>query len=316
MIAQSDYHKYYLNINKSKEYSNVDSILKYRLAAINYAKPLPKDLLNISFYLYEKGDVSKSSHFFCRAFKNGYQVEPDENYKDLPFKIEYDFGFIDRYIDSKTRYANFMSFMYKKNKKRIKKIRKKFIKQIDEIDDARYEVLLQNELNFQRIRMDILPNKVNIDSVTLTLHKYLNIGNSYYMLDLLKNDEFPNRYKCRRFNEQNINILLNHAIASFATKEDAKQFVDLLWKQVEIGNIIPYDYAKAIDHYTQWYENSERSLLGTTTTSEDFKTFQCVDVLYPEKLDELRDSFWLESIELFCDNTGFKMPNNYVNTKK
>lgn len=310
--GQINYKAYYLNLNKTKNFSDTDSILKYQLNALEFSRPLPKDLINIAFSYFKKKNISKASYYFCEAIKNGYQIEPDENYLNLPYKTEYDFGFISKYKDSKNIFADFMNIMYSKNKRKIKKLRRKFIKNIDVIEDSKYEVLLQNELNFQKIRMNILPNKQVPDSIILTLHKYLNIGNSYYMLDLLKNNDFPSRYKCRRFNDQTINMLLNHAISSFANKEDAKLFIDLLWKQVENGNLNPYDYAKAMDHFIQWYENSNYSLLGTTTISEDYKTFQCIDVLYPEKLDELRSQYWLESIEIFCRNTNFNLPKNYI----
>ena len=145
-----------------------------------------------------------------------------------------------------------------------------------------------------------------------TLFKYLNIGNSYYMLELLQKDEFPNRYKCRRFNDQSIGILINHAIAGFANKEDAKLFMDLLWKQVENGNLSADYYSKAMDHYISWYENHEKSLLGTTVFSEDFKTFQLNDVIDPEQLNELRAKYWLGTIEQYCISTGFLLPKNYV----
>lgn len=128
----------------------------------------------------------------------------------------------------------------------------------------------------------------------------------------MKDNQFPHRNNCRRFNGQTINILLNHAIASFTNKEDAKEFIDLLWKQVENGNITTKDFANAIDHYTQWYVNSNYTLLGTTTISNDFKIFQCKDVLFPDELNALRKKYWLEPIEIYCESTGFLLPKNYI----
>lgn len=309
--AQTDYKAYHANINKADTFEETDSILKYHLLAIKQAKPLPSDSKSIAFYYFRKNNIKKAQLYFLEAIKNGYQIEPDEDFKDLPFKTEYNFGFINEYQKSDTPYAKFINAMYVKNKNKIRKLRKKFIRNIDKIQDSNYEVLLQNELNFQKIRIEILPTKQVSDSVMRTLFKYLNIGNSYYMLELLKKDEFPSRYKCRRFNDQSFGMLVNHAIAGFADKEDAKLFIDLLWRQVERGNMSPYDFAKALDHYTSWYENNEKSQLGTSIISEDFKTFQCIDVINPEELNELRAKYWLVSIEDFCESTGYLLPKNY-----
>ncbi len=311
ITAQTDYKAYYVNLNKANTFKDRDSILKYSLNALKLANPLPNDILSIAFYYFEKNNIPKAKHYFLEAIKKGYQIEPDEDFKDLPFKTEYDFDFISKYENSNTKHAKFMNAMYSENKSEIRKLRKKFIQNIDRIEDSKYEVLLQNELNFQKIRFEILPNKQVPDSIIPILYKYLNIGNSYYMLDLLQKDEFPSRYKCRRFNDQSVNMLINHAIAGFANKEDAKLFIDLLWKQVENGNLSPYDYAKAVDHFTSWYEDHEKTLLGTVTISTDFITFQCIDVINPEELNELRAKYWLEPIEVFCKNTGYLLPKNY-----
>lgn len=312
--SQSNYKLYYENLNKAKNFEELDSIIFYQVKATSYAEPLPKDALNLAFNFYKKNNLRKSNDYFCLAFEYGYQIETDLDYKNIPYSIDYDFGFIEKYKNLNNPYSTFINEMYNKNYKKIKKLRKKFIQKIDKLENYKYEVLLQNEYDFQTVRLGILPKKNISDSIQNILNKYLNTGNSYLMLDLLKNNKFPKRTNCRRFNEQTISMLLNHAISAFATKDDAKEFIELLWVQVENGNISPYEYAKAIDHYTSWYENSEYSLLGTSTmASSDFKTFQCISVLYPEKLNELRNKYWLETIEIFCLKTGFKLPQNYTN---
>lgn len=311
-LAQTDYKAYHKNLNKANTFKVADSLLKYKLIAIKKARPLPNDLLSVGFYFFEKKNLPKAKYYFLEAIKSGYQIEPDADFNDLPFKTEYDFSFISKYEKSNSPYAKFMTTMYAKNKNKIRKLRKNFVLNIDRIQDRNYEVLLQNELNFQKIRFEILPTKQVSDSVVRTLYKYLNIGNSYYMLELLQKNEFPSRYKCRRFNDQSFGMLVNHAIAGFAEKEEAKLFIYLLWKQVEMGNMSPYDYAKAIDHFTSWYVEAGKTLLGTVTFSEDFKTFQCIDVINPEELNELRDKYWLVPIEVFCKNTGYLLPKNYT----
>lgn len=313
VIGQSNYKLYYQAFLKANSVESKDSVLYYKLKAITFADAFPKDLLNISFEYYKNENLKLADKYFIKAILNGYQIEPDSDFINIPYKTNYDFGFIEKFKNSKSIYGEFMNTMYNRNKKKIEKARLNFLNSIDLVEDSKFEYLLQNEFDFQKVRLEILPQKNISDSIYVVLNKYMNTGNSYVMLEMLKNNSFPNRKKCRRFNDQTIALLLNHAIAAFVDKEDAKEFVDLLWEQVEKGNITTYDYAKALDHYTSWYEKNNTSLLGTTTiASSDFKTFQCLDVLYPEKLNELRKKYWLNTIEEFCKSTGFLLPSNYV----
>nr|WP_042286976.1 hypothetical protein [Nonlabens ulvanivorans] len=106
--------------------------------------------------------------------------------------------------------------------KKARKARKKFLKQIDPIQNEIYEVMLQNEYDFQEVRLNILPKKDIPEADRKAASKYLNTGNSYLMLQLLKDGKFPKRNRCARFNDQTITILLNHAIAAFVNKKMQK----------------------------------------------------------------------------------------------
>jgi hypothetical protein len=242
----------------------------------------------------------------------GYQFEDDENFKKLPYKVSYQNGFLLKYENSKSPYASFIKTMVERNESEMKKRRKKFIDAVDIIQDEIYEVLLQNEYYFQEVRLNLLPNKGIEETEYKAVVKYLGSGNSYLMLDLLKNSKFPNRRLVSRFNNQSISMLLNHAIAGFINKDDAKKFIDFLWLEVEKGNITPPEYAKAYDHYVNWYIDSESTYYGTTLyMPEGYDKMVYMDVLFPEKLNELRNDIWLVSIEEEAAMTGFQLPLNY-----
>ena len=112
--AQTDYKAYYINVNKANTFKDTDSVLKYRLNALKFAKPLPNDLRSIAFYYYENNNIPKASYYFLEAIKNGYQIEPDEAFKDIPYKTEYDFGFISKYENSSTSFASFIIEVFNK----------------------------------------------------------------------------------------------------------------------------------------------------------------------------------------------------------
>ncbi len=312
-IKAQNYKEYHELVDKNTLTKDNDSIVFYLEKAISSVKkPFPKQLLSLGFQYYEKGNDKKAYNTFLRAIENGYQFESDM--KKLVYYIEYNSNFIETYKEGKFPFFNYMNEMYSKNIKKIKKYRQKFLKKINKKQNETYEVFLQNEYYFQIIRLNILPERgVGRDTLGI-VSKYLPSGNSYAMLKLLKQDNFPKRYNCARFNDHTITILLNHAISGFANKNDAEEFINLLWREVERGNITPYDYAKAYDHYVVWYVDDNRTYFGTTLTSiEGVEELVCKDVIYPEKLNEIRKKYWLINIESFTEKYGYKLPLNYSN---
>mgnify|MGYP001284525825 CR=1 FL=1 len=308
----NNYKSYHTSINKAKSFKNLDSTIFHYEKAFKAANPFVKDLKSLAYNYFKKGDLKNSDKYFIMSIDYGYQFEDDENFKKLPYKVNYQNGFIFQYENSKSPYASFIKTMVARNENEMRERRKKFIDAIDIIQDEIYEVLLQNEYYFQEVRLNLLPNKGIEETEYKAVAKYLSSGNSYLMLDLLKTNKFPNRRLVSRFNNQSISILLNHAIAGFINKEDAKEFIDFLWLEVERGNITPPEYAKAYDHYVNWYIDNESTYYGTTLyMPEGFDKPLYMDVLFPEKLNELRNDIWLVSIEEEAAMTGFQLPLNY-----
>lgn len=308
----NDYKTYHKTINKAKSFKNLDSTIFYFIKAFKVARPFPRDLKSLAFTYYKKGDLNNSDKYFIKSIDSGYQFEDDENFKNLPYKVNYQNGFLFNYEKSKSPYASFIKTMATRNEKEMKKSRENFLKNIDVIQDETYEVLLQNEYYFQQVRLNILPKKGIEESEYNTIAKYLGSGNSYLMLDLLKNNKFPSRGLVSRFNNQSISMLLNHAVAGFINKDDAKEFIDFLWLEVEKGNLTPSEYAKTYDHYVSWYVDNESTYYGTTLyMPEGYDNMVYMNVLFPEKLNKLRNDIWLISIEEEASKTGFHLPLNY-----
>lgn len=309
---QNNYESYHNLLNLAKSFSNNDSIVHYYHKAFSMAQPFSKDLKSLSFIYFKSNELRKADKYLIKSICNGYQFEEDELSKDNPFSSNYNMGFIKKYKESKSTYANFINAMTKRNYRKMKRARKKYLTKIDNKENTIFETLLQNEYYFQYSRLNLFPTFNLKENDLEILSKYVGSGNSYLMLNLLENDKFPNRRNCARFNDQSITLLLNHAIAGFANKEDAEKFIKLLWKEVENGNLTPYDYAKAYDHYVGWYIDNFKTYFGTTTMSkEGYDNFVCMDVLYPKKLNEIRKKHWLIPIEEFIEKTGFHLPLNY-----
>ncbi|ARV09642.1 hypothetical protein BTO05_08305 [Winogradskyella sp. PC-19] len=313
LTAQNNnYEVYHKSLNKAKSFKSLDSTVFYFKKAFKAADPFSKDLKSLAFYYYKNNDLKNADFYFLKSIAYGYQFEDDKNFKKLPYKVNYQNGFLFKYENSESPYANFIKTMATRNEKEMRKSRKKFLSTVDLVQDETYEVLLQNEYYFQQVRLKILPKKDINQTEYKTVAKYLGSGNSYMMLDLLKTNKFPNRRYVSRFSDQSINMLLNHAVAAFINKDDAKEFIDLLWSEVERGNITPYDYAKAYDHYVNWYIDNESTYYGTTLyMPEGYDNMVYMNVLFPKKLNELRNDIWLISIEEISSKTGFHLPLNY-----
>lgn len=306
--SQQNYKEYHSLINKAQIASGDSSIIYYE-KAIKTATPFAEHLKSLSFRYYEKGDTAKAKKTFLQAIENGYQFENDDNFKDHPFAIEYKSGFID--INSTTPYGSFAASLLKKEAPKMRASRKAYLKQANTVDNLTYEVLLQNENFFQEMRSLFWDNKVKDTIALKNISTYGSTPNSYLMLDLLKKDKFPQRRKCARFNNKTISMILNHGVACFLNKEDAHEFVEMLWKLVEKGDLTPLEYACAYDHYIACYIDSSKSQFGTPMVLVD-QNMTYVDVLKPDEVNDLRKKHWLNSLEIYSEEYGISLPKNYT----
>lgn len=308
LYSQTDYKLYHTYIIKADYSVSNDSAIYYYKKAFKVAQPFEENLRTLCYRYFVNGDINNAKKYFFEAVKAGYQLEKDPGSDANDFYIDYDQSYIN--LDSTTKYGLFLKSLYNKNIKKLKELRKEYLKQIDVYQDRIYETALQNENYFQLTRTYSYDNKVS-DTVFKNISKYAAIPNSYYMLALLKTGKFPERRKCIRYNSQSITMLLNHGVSGFLEKEDAFEFIELLWKQVETGNLTPHEYAAAYDHYVLCYIDKCKTVFGTTSYTDKNYKLTLVDLLYPKEVNALRKQHWLPTIEMFAKNFQFNLPTNY-----
>ncbi|HSD14687.1 MAG TPA: hypothetical protein VLB74_08570 [Flavobacterium sp.] len=305
--SQNNYDSYHSFIRQSSR-MNSDSVIIYLEKAIKENEPFSEDLKFLSYQYFKKGNYKEAKKAFYEAIRYGYQFESDQTHQG-GFTIEYDLSFIN--IVDKSNYGVFLNDLYKKKQKKMRRLRNNYLKEVNKNDNDIFENILQNEKYFQELRFLFFDNKVK-DSLGLNyIAKYGATPNSYYMLELLKKGIFPKRRKCARFNGQTITMLLNHAIACFLNKEDALEFVGLLWPLVEKGELTPNEYASAYDHYVHHFIDENKGMFGTMGIIDDQGNFILEDLLFPSEVNNIRKKYWSSSIEEFCRERNWKLPKNY-----
>src|SRR5690554_3072391 len=308
---KGNYKEYHYLINKSKD-SQVDSVFYFNETAFQSAEPFPDDLLRLGFGYYKKGDLKNAKKVFLKAIKCGYQAEPDGDYYNSSFMIEYDLNYISNH---KFDFGQYLNKMYRENKKKVIKLRKKHLEKTNNNPDNKiFESLLHNEKYFQDLRFLFFNNKIEDTIALKNIFRYGSTPNSYYALDLLKKNNFPRRLNCTRWNSQSITILLNHIVFGFLNKQDAEEFVSLLWKLVERGDLTPYEYAKTYDHYINVFVDENKNMFGTVFTLDEQNNNKLIieDLINPIEVNIIRRKYWLIDIETSCKNTGASLPKNYV----
>jgi hypothetical protein len=309
VISQDDYKIYHKMILESNNLSKDSSIMVME-KAFSIATPFPEDLITLAFRYYSNGNFKKAKKVFYQSISVGNQIEPDiKKLKDTTFYFEYNHSYINE--DNNSEFNVFINSIYKNKKNKIKKLRNEFLKKTNTKDNYIYEVLLHNESYFQSLRFHVF--KINpFDTLIYDIvSKYGNTPNSYFMLKLLKEKSFPKRRNCMRFNGQTITILLNHAISGFLSKDDALEFIELLWGLVLQGELTPLEYANAYDHYVHWYISEDKGLFGTKVYLNDLGEFIVQDLLIPNEVNLIRQKYLIECIELFCERRNWKLPSNY-----
>lgn len=304
-INYKQYHNFLLEGKKSTSIKNNINFLK---KAINLETPFQEELSSLSFFYFKIGKKNKAKKYFFKSIIHGRQIEKDEDLKNTPFIIDYEMDFLSQ--NDSSAYSKFLYDLYIKKNKKVNKLRKSYLKKISSYQNQIYESMLQNENYFQSLRFLFYDKKVNDSIAFKYVAKYGSTPNSYYLLDLLKSDKFPERRKCARFNSQTITMLLNHGIAGFLNREDALQFVQLLWEIVVRGDITPYEYACAYDHYVSCFIDENKSYFGTAMCFKDGK-LALLDLLNPNLINEIRKTHWLNPLEDFLSDSNLISPSNY-----
>ena len=302
--SQEDYKEYYSLLNQSKKTKDKDSSFYYLEKAIaSTSAPFAEDVMELSMQLFNQKQISKAKKAFLKAIALGYEIDNDTVVNCIPYKIDYT-----PYVKNTSKSKEYMLEHYTNE---IRKTRTTYLKNANSVDNQIFEAFLHNEHYFQDLRFLFYDNKVN-DSIAFNyISKYGATPSSYFMLDLLKKDKFPDRRKCVRFNGHTITMLLNHAIAGFLNKEDALAFVTLLWTLVENGKITPREYAMAYDHYYQFYISEGKNYFGTVFILNDDNKLATMSLADPKNVDAIRKKHYLIDLRTECRSYKIELPENY-----
>lgn len=295
-FSQKSYELYYRLINKAKVSVSYDSIEYYYNKAFKIEKPYFEDVIDFAGISYSNNKVETSKDLLKLAVTLGFQYKPEKK---------------NRIIDY-TRFArdtmsDFGKFKHDYLSPIYDSLRAVYIDQCAEYEDDLFEILLINEAFYQNVRGRILSDKSTRKKLNMKLQSKLAKPNLYLFFEFLRNGNFPNRRKTRHFSTYSITPILIHASAGLPESE-SKEFFELLFDQVLNGNIMPYEYCMVYDmYYTRFIDKPYRkATFGTILTNGKID-----DVQFPLKLNELREQYFLITIEKFAELYGYKLPENY-----
>ncbi|VXC32622.1 conserved hypothetical protein [Flavobacterium sp. 9AF] len=301
--SQENFTAYYTLLNQSKKTTDSDSSFYYLEKAITTTStPFAEDVMSLSMQLFNRKEISKAKKAFLKAVSLGYEIDNDTLVNFIPYKIDYSsFSFTSKVKE----------YILQHYEKEIKKFRTDFLKNTYTEDNKIFESFLHNEHYFQDLRFLFYDNKVNDSLAFNAISKYGATPSSYFMLEILKKNKFPDRRKCIRFNGHTITMLLNHAIAGFLKKEDALEFITLLWPLVETGKLTPREYAMTYDHYYQWYVTENKNYFGTVFILNDDNKSAIMSLADPINIDTIRKKHFLIDLKTECKNYNVQLPENY-----
>ena len=307
-FCQNDYKLYGELINRGNNSKNLDSICFFYKNAFGVAEPYEEDYIKMSLFCFNRKNLKESKFYILKSLEIGNILKKD--LLDTLFVINYKES-----VKENLKFKKFTDSIVNKFTFKINKLRRKYLKKQQTPNSTShndiFEKLLQNEKYFQDLRFLFYDNKCQDSIAYNKISKYGYVPNSYLILNLLKQNKFPKRRFCYRFNEQTILMLLNHAITGFLNKKDVSQFLTLLWCEVETGNLSNYTYMCIYDHSYQCFINENKTFFGTVIQIDENNNKKIMDVFDPKNLNLRRFEFWGDRIECFSKLYNLDLPNNY-----
>ena len=303
-FSQNDYKEYHTCLNKIYELDSIsnDSLIIIYEKAFTLATPFAEDVFDLALFYFnstQTGNLGKAESMLEKSVLLGYQLKPDLKFKnDLFPEISYGYSF--HLKDTTDQFTKFVSDFSLNKYDSLRAIYLQGCKK-----DIYFELLLANELYAQEVRLFskgfLLKKKLNRDVFR---------PNAELMLKLLESNLLPKRRESRRFNQHSIMMLCNHIIAGFKKESDAKRFLTLLWNKVEEGEVTPYEYVLAYEHYIAHFVNFHKSYYGNATTYI-FGKKKVLKLIQPKSVNERRKQIWLTTLENYCKDYNLKLPANY-----
>ncbi len=299
--GQSDYQKYHFHKNKASTTDSSDSVKFHYLKAFASATPFAEDAVNFARLLFNVGDTSESKNWLTKAVDLGYQYLPDSTLCK-PNLVTIDYSAVNLFLDTITPFGKFSDAYFQNN---YRALRNRFLINLPEED--LFEVLLFHEKNYQDIRSSFFASPKRISRLmTPYMQRKLIRPNTELLINLMQCNRFPERRFSKHFNARSIMVMLLHAVSGLNKGKEGELFFELLWQQVVIGNITPWEYASAYDFYLGNVCDLKASKYGTLSENG-----QLLDLIDPININKLRDEKWLISIDQYCNQFNRKLPANY-----
>lgn len=296
----SNYEKYHETLNEIYSFDSIynDSVINIYERAFKFAIPFSEDVYDLSYYYYSNDNKLKAEKCLEKSVLLGYQMKKDISYYDslYPEVLYGNFAYGNSFVDTTSAYFQFESNFMRNSYDSLRAV---FLGSIQ--NDSYFEVLLENEKYAQLIRL----NQNHSFYTREVLNNEVFKPNANLIFKLIEVDMFPSRRSTRRFNSHSISMLLNHCIAGMEDKDQAEKLMKMLWQKVVLGELTPIEYASAYDHYVHHFINSRKSYFGT-----NLKKGRIRKLLLPKKIGELRNDYWLPSIENYANYYDLKLPKN------
>ncbi len=298
---KNDYANYYINLNKADCSENLDtSIYYYKQAFDLVKKPFAIDVYNLVSFLIQKNHKQEGLKWLKKSILLGLKFKSDSTFLEQDKLLTVEYGITSLVSNSKD--------IEKYIEKHYDKLRRKYLKKC--IPNDPIFGLLQNEIQFQTIRMPIF------DSIhSQKYQKFNNFGysiNSYLIWEMVKENKIPYRYNSAYLNNHSLSMLLFHSIGGFLNEQDVRDFLEDLKKTIYTGLITPIEFAKVYDFYFLSYVDHEKTYYGTQSFYDTLKNQTRVKNLFNSfEINNMRRSIWLNDFDCYLLTTNYLNPNNY-----
>jgi hypothetical protein len=199
-----------------------------------------------------------------------------------------------------------------------------------------YEYSLDTLINYDSVRLVYLGG-IDIEkdkylSVFSSLDRYVGVlrlsSNSdtlanycferikFLFMNFLNSTKVPLRCETGSYGD-GFNLALIHIVLSIVDEKEGEELFKQLWELVLNGQIHPSQYAVLYDAYYMRVKGFEKSLFGASLRSRWGENGELIKVVVnietPEKIDYLREDYFLLPLKYWCSLKGFELPDNYKN---
>lgn len=300
LSAQSNYKEYFQWIYKAYESTDNNIRKSCYSKAFTYAEPLAAQVIDYAIFCFSTNDTIETNLALKKAVELVWWFDYEQTSCDT-FLTIVQHPEITNISAYPVDFGKHMLGYYGSN---YKPLREQFLSKA--IRNDPFEALLVNEMSFQNIRMNIYNKRIFTDIDSKQLESQLSRPNTELLIKLMRCNIFPNPRTSAHFTNWSFTIVLTHALSVIKDQNELEDFYNLLWKQVELGYITPFDWANSYEFYMYFQKKKKSSKFGQQAENSEI-----VPLDNPESIDILRESRWLPTLEKYCQMTGNILPKNY-----